>query len=200
MACLNSGESKGLGHKIPPSLHKAGQSPAGSKQSQREPCLQLHLPVLPIQERGCQLYETKASHLWWQAYHKAFSQLEGVSPSAVWCVLTTPSNPLENAKEWCQTSVNWRKIWKLRREKWETLVAWAAPAQLKVLLLRSVDRTSVWWHPLTAFSITMALSHPCPSSLSQLNEPFPRQIKTGESAFARGRRLRKAIQTGMMGD
>lgn len=58
-----SGESKGLGHKIPPSLHKAGQSPAGSKQSQREPCLQLHLPVLPIQERGCQLYETKASHL-----------------------------------------------------------------------------------------------------------------------------------------
>lgn len=46
----------------------------------------------------------------------------------------------------------------------------------------------------------MALSHPCPSSLSQLNEPFPRQIKTGESAVTRGRRLRKAIQTGMVGD
>lgn len=46
----------------------------------------------------------------------------------------------------------------------------------------------------------MALSHPCPASLSQLNEPFPRQIKTGESAFTRGRRLRKAIQTGMEGD
>lgn len=79
-------------------------------------------------------------------------------------------------------------------------MAWAVPALLKGLLLRSVDGTSVWWHPLTAFSITMALSHPCPSSLSQLNEPFPRQIKTGESAFTRGRRLRKAIQTGMEGD
>lgn len=45
----------------------------------------------------------------------------------------------------------------------------------------------------------MALSHPCPSSLSQLNEPFPRQIKTGESAFTRGRRLRKAILMGMVG-
>lgn len=64
---------------------------------------------------------------------------------------------------------------------------WAAPAQLKGLLLRSVDHTSVWWHPLTAFSITMALSHLCPSSLSQLNELFPRQIKTGETAFTRGR-------------
>lgn len=87
----------------------------------------------------------------------------------------------------------------LGRAKWKSLVAWAVPALLKGLLLRSADRASVWWHPLTAFSITMALSHPCPSSLSQLNEPFPRQIKTGESAFTRGRRLRKAIQTGMEG-
>lgn len=45
----------------------------------------------------------------------------------------------------------------------------------------------------------MALSHPCPASLSQLNEPFPRQIKTGETAFTRGKGLRKAIQTGMVG-
>lgn len=35
----------------------------------------------------------------------------------------------------------------------------------------------------------MALSHLCPSSLSQLNELFPRQIKTGETAFSKGRRL-----------
>jgi len=33
---------------------------------------------------------------------KAFSQLEGVSPYVAWCILTTPSNPLENAKEWCR--------------------------------------------------------------------------------------------------
>jgi len=77
-------------------------------------------------------------------------------------------------------------------------VPWAAPAQLKRLLLRSVDHTSVWWHPLTAVSITMALSHVCPSSLSQLNELFPRQIKAGETAFTRGRRLGKEIQMGVM--
>lgn len=40
----------------------------------------------------------------------------------------------------------------------------------------------------------MALSHLCPSSLSQLNELFPRQIKTGETAFSKGRRL--GIQMG----
>jgi len=44
----------------------------------------------------------------------------------------------------------------------------------------------------------MALSHVCPSSLSQLNELFPRQIKAGETAFTRGRRLGKEIQMGVM--
>lgn len=112
------------------------------------------------------------------------------------CFCFDPSNPLENAKECCRPVPDWRKIRKLGREKWETPVPWAALAQLKGLLLRSVDHTSVWWHPLTAFSITMALSHPCPSSPSQLNELFPRQIKTGETAFTRCRRLGKGIQMG----
>lgn len=79
------------------------------------------------------------------------------------------------------------------------VVPWAAPTQLEGLLPRSVDHTSVWWHPLTAFSITMALSHLCPSSLSQLNELFPRQIKTGDTIFTRSRRLGKGIQMGVMG-
>lgn len=134
--------------------------------------------------------------------HKVFSQLEGVSPSVVCCALPTPSNPLENAKEWCRPvpdPLQLEEKKKTGKGKWETLVPGAAPSQLKGLLLRSVDHTSVWWHPLTAFSITMALSHLCPSSLSQLNELFPRQIKTGETAFTRGRRLGKGIQMGVMG-
>lgn len=113
----------------------------------------------------------------------------------VWHVVTTPSNPLRNAKDLCRLVPDPSSAGKKTNNKknlseiWEGRSAWAAPARLKGLLPRSVDHTSVRWHPLTAFSITMALSHLCPSSLSQLNELFPRQIKTGETAFSRGRRL-----------
>lgn len=200
----HSRKSKGPGHQFPPS---STQPPSAQLTPRRHGALSAASAVCPSHAgQVLPLSPNPSPKPKPQVFNTTSQGLFSTPGCFSLCSMVCFDYPIKSIRK-CQGMVqtsarpffNWRKSKKLGREKLETLVPWAAPAQLQGLLLRSVDHTSVWWHPLTAFSITMALSHLCPSSLSQLNELFPRQIKTGETVFTRGRRLGKGIQMGVMG-